>query len=172
MVSEAGITASYFTPGGGPQGEAGARSCTAFHGSPQIQTWIKVNVSEGDLEKCRMQWVAVPGHHKINNLQTSPSPFLFQFVPIQHSRRGGMCLLTRVAAICRRLFWRDGWTRFDREAASLNLALPLTSVSSIPAGVEADHKVASPACLYDRAQCGWLAHQKVQPTQPQWCTTP
>src|SRR5262249_2092766 len=50
----------------------GSRSaaCTAFHGSPQIQTWIKVKVSEGDLEKSRMQWVAVPGHHKISDLQT------------------------------------------------------------------------------------------------------
>src|ERR1700735_2093243 len=36
---------------------------------PQIQLRIEENVSQRDREKCRMLWVAVPGHHRINNLE-------------------------------------------------------------------------------------------------------
>ena len=36
---------------------------------PQIKPRIKKDIGKGDREKCRMLWVAVPGHHEINNLQ-------------------------------------------------------------------------------------------------------
>jgi hypothetical protein len=48
---------------------------------PQIQLRIEVNVSQRDREKCRMLWVAVPGHHGFNNLQTFQKPVSFRFIP-------------------------------------------------------------------------------------------
>jgi hypothetical protein len=47
-----------------------------------ISTRIQKHLLERDLQKCRIQWDSVPGHHVFNNLQAFKTAFSFHFVPI------------------------------------------------------------------------------------------
>ena len=62
---------------------ASLRLCTASY--PQISFRIEEDIAKRNREKCRMLWVAVPGHHILNDLRNLKNPGCPITVPIPSS---------------------------------------------------------------------------------------